>query len=55
MITGRHLLIFKHMAKKSMKVGTTLTTEKTQLSPHLIAIASMVLLRVLAELQNSDS
>jgi hypothetical protein len=55
MITGRHLLIFKHMAKKSMKVGTTLTTEKTQLNPHLIAIAFMELLKVPAELQNLDS
>jgi hypothetical protein len=55
MITGRHSQIYKHMAKKSMKVGITLTIEKTLLSPHIIAIAFMVPLRVPAELLNSDS
>jgi hypothetical protein len=55
MITGIPLLIYRHMAKKSMKVGTTLTIEKTLLSPHIIATAFMVPLRVPAESLNSDS
>lgn len=49
MITGQPSLTFKLTAKKSMKDGTILTIEITQLNQHSIAIAGTALLKALAE------
>lgn len=52
--TGQHLQLFRLTAKKYMKDGITLTTERMLLNLHLIATDSTGLLKVLAELLNLD-